>query len=144
LPVIDKNNHLSKQIFISILQMKSSSTCLIPTSLCEGPLFYFYVESSPSTFMHLLREHSCHSKYNVHSPKIYYWLIQDYGFACFLNYLYLVTLLNLKVSYAFMFCYSMKDKLKTTLLCFSICLKHTLDFQCIINHDLLFVLIFML
>jgi hypothetical protein len=31
----------------------------------------------------------------------------------FLNYLYLVALLNLKVSYAFMFCYSMKDKLKT-------------------------------
>jgi hypothetical protein len=27
-----------------------------------------------------------------------------------------------------MFCYFMKDKLKTTLLCFSIWLKHTLDF----------------
>jgi hypothetical protein len=27
--------------------------------------------------------------------------------------LYLVTLLDLKVCYAFMFCYSMKDKLKT-------------------------------
>jgi hypothetical protein len=26
LPVIDKNNHLSKQFFISVLQMKSSST----------------------------------------------------------------------------------------------------------------------
>jgi hypothetical protein len=39
--------------------MKSSSTCLIPASLCEGPFFYFYVESPPSTFMHLLREHSC-------------------------------------------------------------------------------------
>jgi hypothetical protein len=32
----------------------------------------FYVESSPSTFMHHLREHSCHSEYNVHGPKIYY------------------------------------------------------------------------
>jgi hypothetical protein len=40
----------------------------------KGLFFYFYVESSPSTFMHLLREHSCHSDYNVHSPKIYYWL----------------------------------------------------------------------
>jgi hypothetical protein len=30
----------------------------------------------------------------------------------------------------------MKDKLKTTLLCFSIWLKHTLDFQCTITHDL--------
>jgi hypothetical protein len=33
--------------------------------------------------MHHLREHSCHSKYNVHSLKIYYWLIHDYGFVCF-------------------------------------------------------------
>jgi hypothetical protein len=82
LPVVDKNNHLSKQFFISILQMKSLSTCLIPASLYEGPFFYFYVESSPSTFMDRLREHSCHSDYNVHSPKIYYWLIHDYGFAC--------------------------------------------------------------
>jgi hypothetical protein len=54
----------------------------ITTSLCEGPFFYFYVESSSSTFMHRLREHSCHSEYNVHSPKIYYWLIHDYGIAC--------------------------------------------------------------
>jgi hypothetical protein len=61
---------------------ESSSTCLIPASLCEGPFFYFYVESSHSTFMHHLREHSCHSEYDVHSPKIYYWLIHDYGFAC--------------------------------------------------------------
>jgi hypothetical protein len=69
LPVADKNNHLSKQIFISVLQMKSSSTCLITTSLWEGPFFYFYVESPPSTFMHRLREYSCHSECNAHSPK---------------------------------------------------------------------------
>jgi hypothetical protein len=36
-----------------------------------------------------------------------------FWFHLFLNYLYLVALLNLKVSYAFMFFYSMKDKLKT-------------------------------
>jgi hypothetical protein len=36
----------------------------------------------------------------------------------------------------------MKDKLKTTLLCFPICSKYTLDIQCIITHDLLFVLLF--
>jgi hypothetical protein len=54
----------------------------IPASLYEGPFFYFYVESPPSTFMHRLREHSCHSEFNVHNPKIYYWLIHDYGFAC--------------------------------------------------------------
>jgi hypothetical protein len=35
-----------KIIFISVLQIKSSSTCLIPASLCEGPIFYFYVEST--------------------------------------------------------------------------------------------------
>jgi hypothetical protein len=40
--------------------------------------------------------------------------------------------------------YSMRDKLNTTLLCFSICLKQTIDFQCIITHNLLFVLLFML
>jgi hypothetical protein len=62
LPVVDKDNHLSKHNFyLSLLQMKSSSTCLITASLCEGPFFYFYVESPPSTFMHHLREHSCHS-----------------------------------------------------------------------------------
>jgi hypothetical protein len=62
LPVVDKDNHLSKSNFyLSILQMKSCSTCLITASLYEGPLFYFYVESPPSTFMHHLREYSCHS-----------------------------------------------------------------------------------
>jgi hypothetical protein len=33
----------------------------ITASLCEGPFFYFYVESPPSIFTHHLREHSCHS-----------------------------------------------------------------------------------
>jgi hypothetical protein len=46
--VVDKDNHLSKQTFIYVLQMKSSSTCLIPTTLYEGPIFYFYVESTYS------------------------------------------------------------------------------------------------
>jgi hypothetical protein len=34
--------------------MKSSSTCSISASLCEGPFFYFYVESSSSNFKHFL------------------------------------------------------------------------------------------
>jgi hypothetical protein len=60
--VVDKDNHLSKpNFYLSVLQMKSSSTCAITASLYEGPFFYFYVESPPSTFMHRLREHSCHS-----------------------------------------------------------------------------------
>jgi hypothetical protein len=54
----------------------------ITASVCEGPFFYFYVESPPSTFMHRLREHSCHSEFNVHSPKVYHWLIHDFGFTC--------------------------------------------------------------
>jgi hypothetical protein len=53
---------------------------LLPSA--KGLSFYFYVESSSSTFMHHLGEHSCHSEYNVHSPKIYYWLIHDCGIAC--------------------------------------------------------------
>jgi hypothetical protein len=53
----------------------------ITSSGCEGSFFYFYVESSSSTFMHRLGEHSCHSEYNMHDPKIYYWLIHDYGIA---------------------------------------------------------------
>jgi hypothetical protein len=83
LSVVDKDNHLSKpNFYLSDLQMKSSSTCLITASLYEGPFFYFYVESPPSTFMHHLREHSCHSEFKVHSPKVYHWLIYDYGFTC--------------------------------------------------------------
>jgi hypothetical protein len=72
LPVVDKNNHLSKpNFYLSVLQMKSSSTCLITASLYEGPFFDFYVESPSSIFMHHLREHSCHSEYNVHCPKVF-------------------------------------------------------------------------
>jgi hypothetical protein len=72
LPVIDKSNHLSKpKFYLSILQIKSSSTCLITASLREGSFFYFYVESPPSIFMHPLKEHSCHSEYNVHCPKVF-------------------------------------------------------------------------
>jgi hypothetical protein len=77
-----KQPPLKTNFYLSVLQMKSSSTCLITASLCEWPFFYFYVESPPSTFMHRLREHSCHSEFNVHSPKVYHWLIHDYGFAC--------------------------------------------------------------
>jgi hypothetical protein len=61
---------LKTNFYLYVLQMKSSSTCLIPASLCEGSFFLFYVESLPSTFMHRLREHSCHSEYNVHCPKV--------------------------------------------------------------------------
>jgi hypothetical protein len=51
-----------------------------------------------------------------------------FWFQLFLNYLYLVTLLNLKVSYAFIFCYSMKDKLKTICYVFPYDLNRRLTF----------------
>jgi hypothetical protein len=72
LPVVDKSNHLSKpNFYLSVSQMKSSSTCLTTASLCEGPFFYFHAEWPPSIFMHHLREHSCHSEYNVHYLKVF-------------------------------------------------------------------------
>jgi hypothetical protein len=36
-----KQPPLKTQVLLSVLQMKSSSTCLITASLCEGPFFYF-------------------------------------------------------------------------------------------------------
>ena len=51
--------------------------------------------------------------------------------------------LNFEGVLAFMFCYSTKDKLDTTLLCFSLWLKQMYHFQCIIAHCHLFVLLFM-
>jgi hypothetical protein len=134
---------LKIQFYLSVLQTKSSSTCLITASLYEGPFFYFYVESPPSTFMHCLREHSCHSEYNVHYPKLS--LIDSWlWFHLFLNYLYLVTLLNLKVSYAFMFCSSMKDKLKTICYMFYHIIWTHVWLSLFYFHDLSFVFFFML
>jgi hypothetical protein len=76
----DRGNESSK--LISTIIFERFIKLAITTFLCEGPFFYFYVKSSSSIFMHRLREHSCHSEYNVHSSKIYYWLIHDYGIAC--------------------------------------------------------------
>jgi hypothetical protein len=52
-------------------------------------------------------------------------------FHLLLNYLYLVTLLNLKVSYAFMFCSPWRTSWKP-FICFSLWFKHTFDFHCFI------------
>jgi hypothetical protein len=56
--------------------------------------------------------------------------------------LYLVALLNLKVSYAFMFCYSMKDKLKTPCYVFPYDLNTRLTF--IVSLFMIFRLCFFL
>jgi hypothetical protein len=61
-----------------------------------------------------------------------------FWFHLFLNYLYLVALLNLKASCAFMFCYSMKDKLKTILYVFPYDLNIRLTF--IVSFFMIFYL----
>jgi hypothetical protein len=59
-------------------------------------------------------------------------LIDSYcWFHLFLNYLYLVALLKLKVSYAFMFCSPWRTSWKP-FVCFSIWFEHTSDFHCFI------------
>jgi hypothetical protein len=126
----DRGNESSK--LISTIIFARFLKLAIIVSLCEGPLFYFYVESSSSTFMHRLREHSCHSEYNVHSPKIYYWLIHDYGIACSHIICIYSPSWTLKVSYAFMFCYSMRDKLNTTFLCFLYARNKQLTFNALL------------
>jgi hypothetical protein len=71
-------------------------------------------------------------------------------FHLFLNYLYLVALLNLKVSYAFMFRYSMKDKLKTICYVFPYDLNTRLtfivsfswSFVCVLLHVITWLLSF--
>jgi hypothetical protein len=56
---------------------------------------------------------------------IYCW------FHLFSNYLYLVTLLNLKMSYAFMFCSPWRTSWKI-FVCFSLWFEHMFDFHCFI------------
>ena len=123
------------QYHYCLFKIKRSSTWLISASLCEGPFFYFYVESSSSKFMHQLREHSCHSECNVHSPRI----IIDWLILLVLLVLKLLVSshpLNSKGVLAFMFCSTIGDKLNTTFLCF-ICLnKHVLSMLSIHCHCL--------
>jgi hypothetical protein len=73
-----------------------------------------------------------------------------FWFHLFLNHLYLVALLNLKVSYAFMFCYSMKDKLKTICYVFPYDLNtawlslfhYSWSFVCVSFHVIIWLLSF--
>ena len=128
------------QCLYCLFKIKSSSTWLIPASLCEGPFFYFYVESSSSKFMHQLREHSCHSECNVHSPRI----IIDWLILLVLLVLKLLVSshpLNSKGVLAFMFCSTIGDKLNTTFLCF-ICSNKQCSFNTLYSLSL-FDLLFM-
>jgi hypothetical protein len=81
----------------------------VPISLSQK-LVYFYMEDSKN-------------------PIARRWQRQPPLKTQFLSlYLYLVALLNLKVSYAFMFCYSMKDNLKTICYVFPFDLNTRLTF----------------
>jgi hypothetical protein len=116
---------------------------VITASLCEGPFFYFYVESPPSSFMHRLREHSCHSEFNVHSPKV---IIDWFMTMVSLVLKLFVSSRPLKLEgvlciYVLLF---HEVQAENHLLCFSIWFEHTFDFHCFIFHDLSFVFFFML
>jgi hypothetical protein len=118
--------------------MKSSSTCLITASLCEGPFFYFYVESPPSTFMHRLREHSCHFEFNVHCPKViidWFMIMVSFALKLFVSGRPL-KLEGVLCIYVLLF---HEGQAENYLLCFSIWFEHTFDFHCFIFHNLLFV-----
>ena len=116
---VDMNCTAQKYFFntsIELFKIKSSSTWLIPASLCEGPFFYFYVEAPSSKFMHRLREHSCHPLCYVHKTQD---LMID-SWCCLLLVLKLLVSshpLNFEGVLAFMFCFNIRDKLNTTLLC---------------------------
>jgi hypothetical protein len=112
----------------------------ITSSLCEGSFFYFYVESPPSTCMHRLREHSCHSKFNVHSLEV---IIDWFMIMISLVLKLFVSSRHLKLEgvlciYVLLF-HEGQDE--NHLLCFPYDLNTHFTF---IIHDLLFVFLFML
>src|SRR3954469_6611260 len=55
---------------------------------------------------------------------------------CLFSYLFLVTLLNFKGVLAFMFCFTIKDKLSTTLLCFFYALDNHFAFYALYTLSL--------
>jgi hypothetical protein len=94
--------------------------------------------------MHRLREHSCHSDYNVHGPKNLLLIDSWLWYCLFSNYLYLVTLLNFEGVLRIYVLLLYEEQAEYHFDMFPICFKQTFTFQCIITHDLLFVLLFML
>jgi hypothetical protein len=114
----------------------------ITASLCEGPFFYFYVESPPSIFMRRLREHSCHSECNVHYSKVFidwFMMLVSLVLKLFVSSRHL-KLEGVLCIYVLL---SMKDKLKTNCMFFH--MIWTLVWLSLFHfHDLLFVFFFML
>jgi hypothetical protein len=103
----------------------------INASLRERPFFYFYVESPPSIFMHHLREHSCHSEYNVHYPKVFIdWFMMLVSLV--LKLLVSSRPLKLEGVLCIYVLLSHEGLAENHLLCFSIWFEHTFDFHCLI------------
>jgi hypothetical protein len=103
----------------------------ITASLREGPFFYFYVESPPSTFMHRQREHSCHSEYNMHCPKVFIdWFMMLVSLV--LKLFVFSRPLKLEGVLCIYVLLSHEGQAENHLLCFSIWFEHTFDFYCLI------------
>ena len=123
MPFIDIDIHLSQDYILQYLyfiQIKSSSTWVIPASLGEDPFFYFYVESSSSKFMHQLREHSCNLSIMLIVPKF----IIDWFMIMVLLVLKLFVSshhLNFEGVLTFMFCYSRSEERRVGKECASMC-----------------------
>jgi hypothetical protein len=93
--------------------------------------FYFYVESPPSTFMHRLREHSCHSEYNVHIPKFiidWFMILVSLVLKLFVSS-HPLKLESVLCIYVLL---SHEGQAENHLLCFSILFEHMFDFHCFI------------
>jgi hypothetical protein len=93
--------------------------------------FYFYVESPPTIFMHRLREHSCHSGYNVHCPKVFIdWFIILVSLV--LKLFVSSRPLKLEGVLCIYVLLSHERQAENHLLCFSIWFEHMFDFHCFI------------
>jgi hypothetical protein len=137
----DGGNESSK--LVSAIIFEGFVKLAITASLYEGAFFYFYDESPLSTFMHRLREHSCHSEYNMHCPKV---LIDWFMILVSLVLKLFVPSRPLKLEgvlciYVLLF---HEGQAENHLLSFSLWFEHTFDFHCFIIRDLLFVFFFML
>jgi hypothetical protein len=103
--------------------------------------FLLLFESPPSIFMHRLREHSCHSEYNVHCPKAFidwFMIMVSLVLKLFVS----SRPLKLEGVLCIYVLLSMKDKLKTICM-FRLMIWTHVWLSLFHFHDLLFVFICM-
>jgi hypothetical protein len=114
----------------------------ITASLREGPFFLLLCWVTTFYLYAPLREHSCHSEYNVHCFKVFIdWFILLVSLV--LKLFVSSRPLKLEGVLCIYVLLSMKDKLKTICMFFLIIWTHVW-FSLFHFHDLLFVFIFML